>query len=108
MLGDSTYEDAVQMLHGEDALARTSRNEIRSALTAIKGLEVGPRFVGWHSPRKIDEIDLTFNALIQTKSFGRDGRYWHWLVWDAGNRRVLDPSGKSPKRQIVAYLRAQG
>jgi len=106
MLGGIAYEEAVQLLHGQEGLARTSRKEIRSALTAIKGIDVGPRFVGWHKPRKIDEIDLRFNALLQTNGFGPEGQNWHWIVWDASNKRALDPSGKSPRRTITAYLKA--
>ena len=106
MLGGISYEDAFQILHGQDGLARTSRKEILCALTAIEGLELGQRFVGWHEPRKIGEIDLRFNALLQTNGFGPDGQNWHWIVWDATNKRALDPSGKSPRRTITAYLKA--
>jgi hypothetical protein len=105
MLADITYARAVEILFPDGRISRTDRNTMRLALMKIPGLEVGSRFVGLRRPREPYEIYFGFNALLQSAGIGGDKRYWHWLVWSAEQGKVLDPSGKDPRRKIVAYLK---
>ena len=82
MLANRSYTDACGLVHPD---RRTKTKELSDALTSL-GLECGRRLkpLGKKSYR-----DLECDAVL--KVWPRKDRSWHWVVWDARRKRVLDP-----------------
>ena len=78
----------------------TRTNDLRLALISF-GLTPGPRLIPL---RTRCYRDLSCDAILKVWP-RRDGRDWHWVVWDARRRRVLD-SLPEPYKHIraISYL----
>lgn len=50
--------------------------------------------------------DLATNAIVKVNP-RQDG--WHWVVWDAGRRRLLDPRQPTYQRyRVISFLQVIG
>lgn len=86
----SAYDAAKAVMFGVNPAGYTGTRDLRRALRAFS-IEIGHRRVPFKklSPQ---DMGLDFDAIIGTKP-GLRGN-WHWLVWDASERRLLDPNPK--------------
>ena len=84
-------------------LGCTDTGDLRKAL-AVYGLELAHHLVPFRSTKY---EDLEDNAILKVNP-RRGGAEWHWVVWDATRRRLLDPRDP-PYRRISAcsYLRVR-
>ena len=86
----SAYDAAKALMFGLNPAGYTDVRDLRRGLRSF-GIEIGHRRVTFKKVSSQD-MGLTFDAIIGTKP-GKIGN-WHWLVWDAKNRVLLDPNSK--------------
>ena len=87
MIAGVSYEDAMVALHKDAKPRRTLLNELVAASTLLE-VKLEPQLI----PLLGDHIEtLSGSALVKT-NITRDG--WHWVVWDAESKTVLDPKIK--------------
>ena len=102
MLAGITYS-TVRRLMFPDPKTRefyTSTNDVRVALKQL-GFDVANRLV----PIRRNQLPpITENAIIKMNLKPNTGA-WHWAVWDAERRRLLDPR-RPPyrRRRYVSHL----
>ena len=85
MLAGISWVEARKELFGSQARRgfRTNKDEMRAALRRL-GIITSKKLQVCKDPRR-----LTRDALLRTNLLA-DGN-WHWAVWDAKRRRILDP-----------------
>ena len=70
----------------------------------VYGLELAHHLVPFRSTKY---EDLEDNAILKVNP-RRGGAEWHWVVWDAKRRRLLDPRDPPYKRiSACSYLRVR-
>jgi ABC-type bacteriocin/lantibiotic exporter with double-glycine peptidase domain len=103
MLARVTYAEARnKMFKKTDGVTGTFTWEVRKAL----------RKFGMKSPKRLRVIrdrdayrELRHNALLKLVTPSHKSGCWHWVVWDARRKKLLDPR-KQPYRRfrITSYL----
>ena len=80
------------------------REGAREEGEAVYGLELAHHLVPFRSTKY---EDLEDNAILKVNP-RRGGAEWHWVVWDAKRRRLLDPRDPPYKRiSACSYLRVR-
>ena len=103
MLAGRSYGAVAKEMFPDGAVSGTDADELRKALVAC-GLEPARHLVPFRSKKY---RDLEDNAILKANS-RRGGAEWHWVVWDAERRRLLDPRDPPYKRiRACAYLRVR-
>ena len=78
----------------------TKTKDLRKALRTF-GCDVGERL---NPLRTRHYSKLQFDAIL--KVWPKKNGTWHWVVWDAGAKRILDPLEPPYKRiRAISYLR---
>ncbi len=98
----SSYREACLEIFGDYQGDATSLEDLRWALMAY-GFRVPKRMTPFWERQ---HTQLKQHALLALDP-GPDGM-WHWAVWDAEQRRILDPLKRPPRRPtIVGHLVVQ-
>ena len=98
----SSYDAARAMMFGKTESGLTKTRDLKKALNACNILTADrlKRF----KPIAPKNMGLTFDAVLATKKL-KDGS-WHWMVWDAKNKMLLDPLEEPyTKPRVVSFLR---
>lgn len=95
----SAYDAAKAVMFGLDPASYTDVRDLRRGLRSF-GVELGHRRVPFTKVNSTD-MGLDFDAIIGTKP-DKTGN-WHWLVWDATKRVLLDPN---PNKQSNGHRSA--
>ena len=99
-LAGTTYADVKERMFSGSPVRRTGTKDLRWALVSF-GVAAGPRLVPL---RTCHYRNLTCDAVLKVWP-RRNGRDWHWVVWDARRRRVLDPLPEPYKHiKAISYL----
>ncbi len=94
MLSGCTYAEAFHALYLKGKAKRTSLADMRRALAQFEtNLEVRRKM---RRVRRNELPDLGADALLKTTP--RSDGDWHWMVWDARRKKILDPK-KVPYRR---------
>jgi len=102
MLANVSYEVAKKRMFGDRPVRRTSKECLQDGLRHF-GIRTATRLVRCGA----NYTTLNFRAILKTNATG-DGN-WHWIVWDADRKRILDPLEKPYKNpRVVSYLRVYG
>ena len=84
----------------DGVVSGTNTGDLRRAL-AIHGLELAHHSVPF---RSTSYEDLEDTAILKATP-RRGGAEWHWVVWDAERRRLLDPKDPPYKQtRACSYL----
>lgn len=86
-------------MFGRNSAGYTDVRDLRRGLRSF-GIELGHRRIPFTKVSSTD-MGLDFDAIIGTKPV-KNGS-WHWLVWDAANRILLDPN---PDKQSNSHRSA--
>ena len=80
----------------------THAKHLKAALRSFK-VKTGERLIPSRSRRY---SDLEHDTVLK---IGRAGdRYWHWVAWDAANKRDIDPGNPPKKRpRCLSFLRVE-
>ena len=103
----SAYDAAKAVIFGLAPASYTNVRDLRSGLRSF-GIEIGHQRVPFQKVNSTD-MGLGFDAIIGTKP-DRKG-YWHWLVWAAKERVLLDPNPDKQSnghRSAHHYLEIRG
>ena len=84
MLTGRTYAATRELMFPDGQIRRTRTSILRKALADL-GCEVGDRLIQLGTKRF---EDFDFHVVLKVN---KEGRNWHWVVWDARRRLVLDP-----------------
>ena len=84
MLTGRTYAATRDRMFPDGRVKPTRTSILRDALVDL-GCEVGDGLVPLRTQRY---HDFDFDAVLKVN---KEGRNWHWVVWDARRRLVLDP-----------------
>ena len=100
MLSGQTYTSVRQLMFPDGKVSATSTAQIRSALADL-GCDTGTGLVPL---RGRNYRELTGDAVLNVWP-RKNNRCWHWVVWDAARKRVLDPSVPPYKSiRAISYL----
>ena len=100
MLAGKSYGAVAKEMFSNGAVPGTETADLRKAL-AVHGLELAHHSVPF---RSTSYEDLKDTAILKANP-RRGGAEWHWVVWDAGRRRLLDPRDPPYKRiRACSYL----
>ena len=103
MLAGKSYGAVAKEMFPDGVVPHTNTGDLRKALAAC-GLEPARHLVPFRSTKY---QDLKDNAILKVNP-RRGGAEWHWVVWDAGRRRLLDPRDPPYKRvRACSYLRVR-
>ena len=103
MLAGRSYGAVAKEMFPDGAVSGTDAGELRKALVAC-GLEPARHLVPFRSKKY---RDLEDNAILKANP-RRGGAEWHWVVWDAERRCLLDPRDPPYKRiRACSYLRVR-
>ena len=87
----------------DGVVPHTNTGDLKLALAAC-GLEPARHLVPFRSTKY---QDLEDNAILKVNP-RRAGAEWHWVVWDAERRRLLDPRDPPDKWiRACSYLRVR-
>ena len=95
MLAGVSYDAACLTIFGDYQGDATSLDDLRWALMSY-GFRVPRRMIPFWEHQ---HTQLKQHALLALDP-GPDGM-WHWAVWDATHRRILDPLKRPPRRPTV-------
>ena len=105
MITGLTYEQAKMIVYNGKDVRTTGTGQLRAALRSQgydlphnrKRLSNNKSPTGKPKSLRETSINLDQDAILSTRAWA-DGK-WHWVVWEAKSKRVLDPdcSGKMPK-----------
>lgn len=93
------YRLAKEALFGDRPAGYTEVKELRRALAHF-GIGLGKQRYPFCKLSSTD-MGLKFDAIIATKP-NRNG-YWHWMVWDASDRHLIDPN---PNKKVFGHRSA--
>ena len=100
MMTGQSYTAVRQSMFPTGECARTKTRDLQTALRTF-GCDVGER-LNWIGKRHYSSLELDAVLKVCPK---KDGT-WHWVVWDAGAKRILDPLEPPYKRiRAISYLR---
>lgn len=92
---------AIRKTLGSDAVGPTQLRKLREIMRQY-GVTAGERMIPL---RTRTPFEIPFDALIKMNP-RRDGKEWHWVIWDHRRRRILDPRMPAYKRRkFVSYVR---
>jgi hypothetical protein len=98
-----SYAKARRLMFGSSPGSYTDTGDLRSALRK-HGVKVGPRLIPL---RTRSYFDLAHHAILKV-NVKRSSGYWHWVVWDAVRRRLIDPRQPPYKRlRAVSFLKIE-
>lgn len=85
---ESAYDAAKAAMFGRHPATRTLKKDLRKGLKAF-GIKSENKYVDfdYNSP---SDMGLKFDAIIATRPIKKED--WHWLVWDADTKTLLDPN----------------
>lgn len=86
----SSYDAAKAIMFRLEPAGYTDTRAIRRGLRSF-GVEIGHRRMPF-TKASTQDMGLEFDAIIATKPNTKGN--WHWLVWDARERVLLDPNAK--------------
>jgi len=96
------YDDARKVMFGRRSGSYTSTGDIRWALGRF-GFKPARRLVRFGKKRHY--TDLREDAVLKLKARAHGEREWHWVVWDARRRKLIDPAKFPHKRfRITSFL----
>jgi hypothetical protein len=104
MLTGSSYDDVIKYM----GIGCTDARRIRNGLGHF-GLKTAERMMSFRSNKRYRRhTALPFDAVLKLvhPRIHRDGGY-HWVVWDARRRKILDPDDppfKLPQVDITQFL----
>ena len=102
MLTGQSYAAVRQSMFPTGECVRTRSRDLRKALRTF-GYDVGKRL---NPLRTRHYSNLEFDAIL--KVWPKKDGTWHWVVWDARARRILDPLEPPYKRiRAISYLRVR-
>ena len=95
MLAGVSYQEVCLKIFGDYQGDATSLDDLREALTSY----------GFRLPRRMTPFWEVCHTQVDQHALlaldpGPDGM-WHWAVWDAHHRRILDPLKRPPRRPTV-------
>jgi hypothetical protein len=102
MIAGVSYRRALRAMYGDKPLIKTVTGDLRRGLHAL-GIECGTRLVRSTTPRHYR--NLREDAVLKTRT--RSDGDWHWIVWDAKRKLVIDPERKENRYvrpPITSYL----
>ena len=92
---------AIRKILGSDEVGPTQLRKLRQIMRQ-HGIAAGERMIPLRSRTP---FELPFDALIKMNP-RRNGREWHWVIWDHRRRRILDPKVPPYKRwKFVSFVR---
>jgi hypothetical protein len=99
MLAGVTFQKAAVVIFPNGRIRPMRTSDIRRGAQHF-GINVGER----QRPLGSREYrDLNEDALLSVKFHGTN--WWHWVLWDAKNRQLLDPREPAYERPpIVSFL----
>ena len=103
MLAGKSYGAVAKEMFPDGVVPHTNTGDLKMALAA-HGLEPARHPVPFRSTKY---QDLEDDAILKVNP-RRGSVEWHWVVWDAGRRRLLDPRDPPYKRiRACSYLRVR-
>ena len=103
MLAGKSYGAVAKEMFPDGVVSGSNTGDLGKALT-VYGLEPARHLIPFRSTKY---QDLEDNAILKVNP-RRGGAEWHWVVWDAGRRRLLDPRDPPYKRiRVCSYLRVR-
>ena len=103
MLAGKSYGAVRKEMFPDGVVSGTNTGGLRKALAA-HGLELARHLVPFRSTKY---QDLEDDAILKANP-RHGGAEWHWVVWDAKRRRLLDPRDPPYKRiRACSYLRVR-
>lgn len=101
MAAGTTYRKVRAMAFPDGDVGPTQLKRLREIMTE-HGVLLGERLIPF---RGREPKDLPFDALLKI-NVRKNGREWHWVIWDFERQRVLDPKRPAYKRyRWVSYVR---
>jgi len=101
MAASTTYRKVRATAFPDGDVGPTQLKRLREIM-AEHGVTLGERLIPFRD-RKPE--DLPFDALLKI-NVRKNGREWHWVIWDYERQRVLDPKRPVYKRpRWVSYVR---
>ena len=103
MLAGKSYEAVAREMFPDGVVPHATTGDLKLALAA-HGLEPARHPVPFRSTQY---RDLEDDAILKANP-RRGGAEWHWVVWDAERKRLLDPRDPPYKRiRACSYLRVR-
>ena len=101
MAAGTTYRIVRDFAFPDGEVETTSPSRLRKIMEA-HGVGLGRRLI-WLRGKHPSE--LGFDALLKV-NVRKNGREWHWVLWDHQRQKVLDPK-RPPYRRLrfVSYVR---
>ena len=101
MAAGTTYRTVRDFAFPDGKVQTTSTSRLRKIMEA-HGVRLGKRLI-WLRGKHPSE--LGFDALLKV-NVRKNGREWHWVLWDHQRQKVLDPK-RPPYRRLrfVSYVR---
>ena len=105
MLTCRPYDEIRGLMFRNAAVERTKASDLKGALQHY-GMNPGYRTIPLKSP-KVTDLDLGCDAILKSKWTFADSN-WHWVVWDAMHKCILDPRCPPyPRYLLCSYLKVQ-
>jgi hypothetical protein len=96
------YDDARKVMFGRARGTYTSTADLRRALCRF-GFKPARRLIPFG--RRGRYTDLREDAVLKLKARAHGEREWHWAVWDARRRKLIDPAKFPYKRfRVTSFL----
>ena len=103
MLAGESYRAVREEMFPSRTVSNTNTGDLRRVL-AVYGLKLAHHLVPFRSTAY---EDLTDNSILKVNP-RRGGAEWHWVVWDAERRRLLDPKDPPYQRfRAISYLKVR-
>jgi hypothetical protein len=102
MFANVGYDNARKVMFGRARGTYTSTADIRRALGRF-GFKPARRLMPFGRRRRY--TDLRQDAVLKLKTRAHGEREWHWAVWDAHRRKLIDPAKFPYKRfRVTSFL----
>lgn len=101
MAAGLTYKQVRAEAFPDGCVKPTRTGQIRRIMS-IYGVQMGARLIPFHGKHP---KCLGFDALVKINP-RKNGREWHWVIWDHLRQEILDP--KRPpyrRRRFISYVR---
>jgi hypothetical protein len=101
MAAGRTYREIRSFAFPDGEVVYTSMKQLREIMEA-HGVSLSERLIPFQSRRP---TDLEFDALLKVNT-RQNGRFWHWVIWDYGQQKILDPRKPPYKRlRFVSFAK---
>lgn len=101
MAAATTYRSVRNSCFPDGEVKVTSTGRLREIMEA-HGVRLGRRLIPLRGKHP---SELGFDALLKV-NVRKNGREWHWVLWDHERQKVLDPKRPPYKRlRFTSYVR---